>query len=363
MIVVTGATGFLGREIVRSLVRSGADRIRCLVRPGTAPERLALQTAAARVEAVACHLDDPAALRDALGGARLVYHAAAAKTGAPAALVQGTVVASEHVYRAALDADVDRLVLVSSFGTMGVAELPRGAVVDESVPLEPRPEARDAYSFAKQRQEALAWRFAREEGLPLVVVRPGFIFGPGQEILGTRIGLRLFGLFLHLGGSNRVPLTYVENCADAIVLAGTAPAAEGQAFCVVDDDLPTSAQLLRRYRTEVAPLRVVPVPYPLLRPLARLNAWYSARTDGHLPAVFTPYKVDSTWKPQRYSNRRARAMLGWAPRVPMAEALDRTFAALRPAPSVIHPPQRRAPPAGAAGAAGADREPAEASAR
>lgn len=349
MRVVTGAAGFLGREIVRSMLRQGAGAggVRCLVRPGTAPARLPVAEAAAAgvpLEVVPCRLEDPAALRQALAGARIVYHAAAAKKGAPSALVQATVVASESVYRAAVEAKVERLVLVSSFGVMGVAPLPAGAVVDEDAPLEASPEARDAYSFAKQRQEALAWRFARERGLPLAVVRPGFVFGPGQEIMGSRIGLPLFGLFLNLGGRNLVPLTYVENCADAVVLAGTAPGARDRALCIVDDDLPSSAALLRRYRREVAPLRAVPIPYPLLRQLARLNAWYAERTDGHLPAMFTLYKVDSMWKRQRYSNARARAALGWAPRVPMREALDLTFEALaardRPAPS---PPARARP--------------------
>jgi dihydroflavonol-4-reductase len=338
MRVVTGAAGFLGREIVRSLARHGAERVRCLVRPGTAPERLRFDgTAGARVEVVPCRLEDPAALREALSGARVLYHAAAGKKGAPAALVQSAVVASEHVFRAALEAGVGRVVLVSSFGVLGVAGLPRNAVVDEATPLEPRPEARDPYSFAKQRQEALAWRWAREEGLPLAVVRPGFVFGPGQEILGSRVGLELLGLFLHLGGANPVPLTYVENCADAVVLAGTAPGAGGRALHLVDDDLPTSAELLRRYRREVRPLRVVPIPYPALRLLARLNAWYSARTEDHLPAVFTPYKVASTWKRQRFSNAAAKEALGWSPRVPMAEALDRTFAALAPRREVPRP--------------------------
>jgi nucleoside-diphosphate-sugar epimerase len=333
VIVVTGATGFLGREVVRSAARLGGEPIRCLVRPGTSAERAASLAACAPgadVEVVRCRLDDAGALARPLDGARAVLHLAAAKKGPPAHLVASTVTASEHLFRAALGAGVGRVVLVSSFGTMGVADLRRGAVVDEAVPLDPHPERRDAYAFAKHRQEVLARRYAREEGLPLVVLRPGFVFGPGQEILGSRIGLPLFGLFLHLGGRARVPLTYVENCADAVALAGSAPGIEGETFCVVDDDLPTSGALLRRYRREVAPLRVVRVPYRALRLLSRANAWYSARTDGHLPAVFTPYKVDSLWRPQRYSNAHARARLGWAPRVPMAEALDRTFAALAP---------------------------------
>lgn len=350
MRVVTGATGFLGGELVRALVRRGAARVRCLVRPGTAPDRLALddaRAAGAEIDVVPVRLDDPDALRSALAGCRVLYHAAAPKKGAPAALVQGAVVATEHLFRAALDADVGRVVLVSSFGAMGVAGLRRGAVVDERTPLEPHPEWRDPYSFAKQRQEALAWRLAREEGLPLAVVRPGWIFGPGQDLLGGRVGLSLFGLFLHLGGDNPMPLTWIANCAEAVAAAGDAPGALGQALCLVDDDLPTAAALLRRYRREIAPLRVVRVPYPALQLIARLNAWYTARSEGHLPAVFTPYKVASTWRRQAWSNARAKAVLGWSPRVPMREALDRAFAALRPRPAVRLDAPARALPASA----------------
>jgi nucleoside-diphosphate-sugar epimerase len=342
--VVTGATGFLGREIVRSLVRHGATQVRCLVRPGTAPDRISATAAAAagaELEIVPCRLDDPGGLRAALDGAGVLYHAAAAKKGPPAALVAGTVTASERVFRAALAASVSRVVLVGSFGAMGVAALPRGAVVDEEAPLDPHPELRDPYSFAKHRQEALAWRLAREEGLPLAVIRPGFIVGPGAEILGARIGLRLPGLFLHLGGGGQVPLTFVENCADAVVLAGAAPGALGRALCVVDDDLPTSRALLARYRREVEPLPAVTIPYPVLLQLARLNAWYSARTEGHLPPVLSPYKVASLWKPHRYSNRRAKEVLGWAPRVTMGEALDRTFEALARRPEAAPAPAGR----------------------
>ena len=93
----------------------------------------------------------------------------------------------------------------------------------------------------------------------------------------------------------------------------------------VDDDLPSSRQVLRRYRREVEPVRAVPVPFPLLRVLAASNEWYSRRTDGHLPPVFTPYKVDAMWKGHAFSNARAKAELGWSPPVPMEQALERSF--------------------------------------
>ena len=53
-----------------------------------------------------------------------------------------------------------------------------------------------------------------------MIVRPGYVYGQGKSAITGRVGIGSFGIFLHLGGGNRIPLTYVENCADAIVLAG-----------------------------------------------------------------------------------------------------------------------------------------------
>lgn len=329
-VLVTGATGFLGQRVVRRLAEIGTP-VRALVRPGTHAgvfARCLGGIANARLELAPASFGDLDALRRAVDGAAAILHIAASKTGSAASQVANTVVGSEHLFRAAVDMGKPRVVLVSSFGVIGAAQLPCRSTVDESVPMDPHPEWRDAYSFTKHRQEALAWTYAREFGLPLVVIRPGPIFGPGQPILVARVGLSAFGTFLHLGGGNTIPLTYVDNCADAVIDAGREPGVEGEVFCIVDDDLPTSRQLLRLYRRSVARIRVLPVPYRLLRPLAAFNAWYSRRTHNHLPPVFTPYKVDAMWKPQRYSNTKAKQRLGWAPRVPMSEALDLTIAAI-----------------------------------
>ncbi len=62
--------------------------------------------------------------------------------------------------------------------------------------------------------------YGEKRGLPYVIVRPGVVYGPGIKGIHGRIGIDTFGPFLHLGGSNRIPLTYMDNCAEAIVLAG-----------------------------------------------------------------------------------------------------------------------------------------------
>lgn len=328
-VLVTGGTGFLGQRVVLRLAETG-HAVRALVRPGTRAEVFDSIRAAApgcQIEVVAANLADAAGLAPAVRGVACVLHLAAAKAGSAPTQVASTVVGSDNLFRAAVEANVPRFVLVSSLGVLGAAGVPRGALVDEETPLESHPERRDPYTLAKLRQEQLAWKFQRESGLPLVVVRPGVIFGPGQNLLSARVGLSVFGVFLHLGRGMTMPLTYVDNCADAIVKAGEAPGIEGRAFCIVDDDLPTSRRLLSLYRRRVKAIPFVPVPFAVLQGIARLNVWYSDRTQGHLPAVFTPYKVDAMWKGHRFTNARLKRELGWQPRFPMAEALDRSFVA------------------------------------
>lgn len=331
MVLVTGGLGFLGRRLVKKLVESGCKNIRCLVRPGTLPDVLVSilgEIPDLNLELFPASFNDNIALQKALEGVSIVYHLAASVTGSAAAMVANTVAGSDNLYQACIDSSVSRFVLVSSFSVIGVANVSRKSVIDENTPMEEHPELRDTYALSKYMQEALAWEYFDSDKLPLVVIRPGVIFGPGNQILGGRVGLNIFGFFLHLGGSNLLPLTYVDNCADAIMLAGTVPEITGEVFCIVDDDIPTSRQILRRYKKEVARLRVIPVPYMLLRLIAYFNLWYTNRTNGHLPAVFTSYKVKTLWKGKKFNNQKAKEMLNWAPRVSMKDGLDMTYSFL-----------------------------------
>jgi nucleoside-diphosphate-sugar epimerase len=142
--------------------------------------------------------------------------------------------------------------------------------------------------------------------------------------VSVRVGLDLAGIFLHLGGDNLLPLTYVDNCAEAIALAGQSDAADGQTYNVVDDDLVTASEYLRRYRREVKRLRVVPVPYAALALGSRLVEGYHRWSKGQLPAIFTPYKVASSWGGNRFTNARLKG-LGWRPMVSTEEGLRLAF--------------------------------------
>jgi nucleoside-diphosphate-sugar epimerase len=138
--------------------------------------------------------------------------------------------------------------------------------------------------------------------------------------LSGRVGVDTFGVFLHLGGSNPLPLTYVDNCAEAVVLAGLVAGVDGHTFNVVDDDLPSSRRLLRLHKQAVGRFVSIPVPYALTFLLCTLWERYSARSGGQLPARFNRRRCAAEWKRNRYSNQKLRQLLGWSPRVPFEVA-------------------------------------------
>jgi nucleoside-diphosphate-sugar epimerase len=179
------------------------------------------------------------------------------------------------------------------------------------------------------KQDEIVIDYGQRFGLPYVIVRPGYVYGPGNEAIPGRIGIGTFGLFLHLGGSNRIPLTYVDNCAEAIALAGLKPGIEGEVFNVVDDDLPTSRQFLRLYKKQVKSFHSLYVPGAVSWALCGMWEKYSAWSEGQLPPVFNRPRWHSYWKKSKYSNAKLKTRVGWKPRVPMAEGLQRYFASCR----------------------------------
>jgi nucleoside-diphosphate-sugar epimerase len=255
----------------------------------------------------------------------LIYHLAAG-TGTdsfPDAFMN-SVVTTRNLLEATLKHKrLRRFVSVSSFTVYTNRNKPR-SVLDEQSPIETRPEIRgEAYCYAKVKQEEIVAEYGKRHGIHHVIVRPGVVYGPGKVGITGRVGIGTFGIFLHLGGSNLVPLTYVDNCSEAIVLAGLQKGVDGEIFNIVDGDLPSSRQILRLYKKNVKAFRSVYLPRAISFLL--FYAWekYSAWSQGQLPAVFNRSAWHAYWKGSSYSNEKLKTVLGWSQSISTDEGLKR----------------------------------------
>ncbi|MGH8674972.1 MAG: NAD-dependent epimerase/dehydratase family protein [Burkholderiales bacterium] len=335
-ILVTGSSGFIGTRVVAELLRRGFSNIACFVRPSSRTDRLDSLVreagAEAKVQRVSGDLMSPADCARAAEGAAVIYHLAAGFDKSFAGAFMNSALATRNLLDAFLARGrPKRFVNVSSFAVYSNLTLGRGAPLDEDSPLEDSPQERyDAYGFGKLKQEEIVRRYGSERALPYVILRPGTVFGPGKKDLTGRIGIDTFGFFIHVGGSNVLPLTFVDNCAEAIVLAGLVPGVDGEVFNVVDDEPLTSSQFLRAYRRRVPQFFSVRVPYFMASILCKLWEDYSRRSQGQLPPAFNRRRCAAEWKGNRFSNAKLRTKLGWSPRIPMNEAMDRFLAQFPP---------------------------------
>jgi nucleoside-diphosphate-sugar epimerase len=338
LLLVTGAGGFIGSRVLETLLASGFTNIRCLARSARSAESLA-RTASrwsqARVEVVDGNLLSRQVCLQLAKGTRVVYHLAAGVEKSFAGCFLNSVVTTKNLLEAiAASGGVKRFVNVSSFGVYANAGLKRQAMLDETCELETEHVWRhEPYAYAKLKQEEILVQRATRAGIPYVILRPGVVYGPGASTLTGRVGLGSFGVFLHLGGRNQIPFTYVDNCAAAIVLAGVVDGVDGQVFNVVDDELPSSVSFLRAYRRQVRPIKYIYVPYRAFYGFCHLWECYSRWSGGQLPPVFNRRKCAAYWKGNRYSNRKLKELLGWEPAVSFPHGSNAYFAYLRAAGS------------------------------
>jgi len=328
LILVTGANGFIGSRVVRTLLDRGFHNLRCFVRPSgnmTRLRDLLVDRKDARIEIVHGNLLSREDCEKAADGIAVIYHLAAGIEKTFPGSFMNSVVTTRNLLEAVLKKGcLKRIVNVSSFAVYSNMNIPRGGVLDESCELESRfMERFEAYAFGKAKQDEIVQEYGRKHGIPYVIVRPGAVFGPGKIGLTGRVGIDTFGFFIHLGGSNRLPLTYVDNCAEAIVLAGIVEGVEGEVFNVVDDGMPTSREFLKMYKKRVRSFRSIFIPYSLFYGLCVLWEKYSRWSEGQLPPAFNRRRCAAEWKGNRYPNEKLKRLLGWKPKVSYDEGVRR----------------------------------------
>ena len=318
-VLITGAAGFIGSRVVQRLLDNGFRNLRCLVRPSSALEKLEVIRHGASNEAQIEIMRGNLLSRDdcarAVQGANVVYHLAAGRGEKLVAdAFMNSVVTTRNLLEACHQAGgLRRFVNVSSFSVYSNRHNPRGKLLDESCPMEEHPELRaDVYTYAKVKQDEMVCELAKKLALPCVLVRPGVVYGPGNESIHGRVGIGTFGLFLHLGGGNPIPLTYVDNCAEAIVLAGLRPGVDGEVFNVVDDDLPSSRRFLRLYKKNVRNFKLIYLPHAVSYLLCYLWEKYSERSESQIPPIYGRRAWYVYWKKTRYTNEKLKTRLRWA---------------------------------------------------
>ncbi len=326
---VTGATGFLGRRLVRSLLEEDDLIVRCLVRESSNTDALFENVPVIDRDRIEIHrgdLNDKRFVSEHFANSDVVYHLAAALGGSASTMFLNTVIPTRQLLETAANVNVGQFVLISSMGVYGTQTVKRWGTLDESTPVDPMPEKRDPYTFSKVRQEAIARELSESLGLSLVIVRPGVIYGPGRSVVTSRVGLPVGPIVIRMGGGQQLPYTFVENCAEGIKLAGLTPDMSGEVFNLVDDDLPTGKRILQLMKQQGQRIQTLWIPRGAIGPLSRVYEWYSNWSEGQLPPVLTRYKCEAMWKPLRYSNAKAKHKLNWMPKISTEDGLQQTIA-------------------------------------
>ena len=321
-VALTGASGYTGGRLLDAL-RARGDEVAVLVRPASVSE--ALRSRASRV--VEGSLGDAGAASRLVEGVDAVLHVAAVyrTAGHPDSYYREVNVAgTERLLEAAARSGVRRFVHTSTVGVHGHVERPPA---DENAPFAPG----DIYQETKAEAEALALDFHRRRGLPVAVVRPGAIYGPGE----TRF-LKLFraiarGRYAIVGsGRTFYHPVFIDDLVAGFLLALERPEAVGESFLICGPSYVSQADLAALIAKHTGG-RVLPFRIPA-RPLQWAGDLVEAIC---VPLGLEPplhrRRVDFWTKSRAFTIEKARRLLGYDPKVDLDEGIARTAAWYREA--------------------------------
>jgi UDP-glucose 4-epimerase len=301
---------------VAELARRGHE-VRALARPSSASTASGGRTPGGRPR----RPDGARGPGDAFAGIDVLIHLAAALTGTPAEQHAVTVGDRTPAGRHGRVLDPQ----ARGLSSLSVYDWSATRACSTSLPLEQRPGRRGGYAAAKIEQERLVRRRAAERGWDLTVLRPGFIWGRDHAYLPC-LGVRAGPLHLVIGPGSRLPLTHVENCASMCAEAAENPPRRRPDLNVIDDDESRAWGYLGEHlrRSGQGGVRV-PVPYGLALAGSRFADATLGRVVRRLPGLLVPDQFRARFKPLRFSDRKAREVLGWRPPLGREECLRRTY--------------------------------------
>ncbi|MFO7908120.1 MAG: NAD-dependent epimerase/dehydratase family protein [Planctomycetota bacterium] len=319
-VLVTGVTGMVGSHVAARLVEAGY-RVRGMVRPTSNRGDLD----GVDIEWFEADLSDPAGLPPALADIDIVVHAAAhVGDWGPADKYRAiNVVALEHLLTAAhREGRLERWIQISSLGVYP----PRhhyGTTED----VAPDPSGLDGYTRTKAEAEVLLKRHMEEHGFPAVILRPGFIYGPGDRHVVPRLIERIAtGQMKLIGGGDRVlNNTYVGNLWEAVLLAMTKDQALGEMFNVRDERLVTRNEFVHAIADYMKCPHPKHVPEGVARAAVVPIEWFARLRGATEAPLLTRARIKFLTLNLDFSIDKAKSMLGYEPRTDFQDGMKETL--------------------------------------
>ncbi len=345
-VMVTGGTGFIGGQLAERLVEEEGAIVHILARDIEKADRIGREGYRVTVG----DMNDPDALREAVGGCDLVYHCAHAFGLGMADALRVNVGGTRNVMEAAHDEGVSRFVYLSSVAVYGRTPMDG---TDETVELDP---TGDPYADSKIEAEKEILRFSREHGLPAVILRPAIVYGPRSTVwsLGILRSISARHPFVIGDGSGICNSLYIDNLVDAMLLAGEVKDAVGEAFIITDGEPVTWGEFVGHYARMLGlksppacPRGLALVVSSLFHPfylaavgLQKTPSWEPARFAVHATrralnifreaglriCAHRPGDIRFFTHKAAFDTGKARELLGWQPEVSLVEGMAITEA-------------------------------------
>ncbi|WP_269518240.1 NAD-dependent epimerase/dehydratase family protein [Alteromonas sp. BMJM2] len=329
LVVLTGATGFVGREILELLIDEGHE-VLAVVRPGKAA---AIIDSFDNIKTLEVDLSDiecfETKLTKALNEEKVsaFIYASGAMNGDDDEHEIQSISPLKTIIRCAKNTTCKRLIHLSSLSVYGYSALPIGAALDETTPLESELAYRDAYGRAKCKQEMLLLGAAQNDGLIITSLRLGMVYG-ASRIWSARLGIPFKKWLLIPNNSAQLPLAHVKTCAAAAVSSSQNNTINNEVFIpeaqdtpgafeainVVDDVLPSVGDYLtvaEKYQL-VKPLKKVTLPTKLVQKLIKMLSLLQIASPffySKVPNILKLQTFDSRYKTLKFGNYRQKERL------------------------------------------------------
>lgn len=323
-VLITGATGFVGTHLVNANLVKG-NFVRAFVLPNDNEVKHLLNK---NVEIIYGDIRNYEDVKKAItNDIDIVFHCAAfvSDWGKREIFEQVMINGTENVCRAASEANVKRFVKISTNDVFGLDET---KIMDETFPLTPWNEP---YPDTKIIAEEIAWKYYKEKGLPVTMVYPCWIFGPGDKTFVPHLADAVLKNEMVFMRNNAIVWpTYIENLIDLLMLIAEDNRAIGNGYLVHDGENTTLEEFTNSLARSINAKEVkLHIPYWLAYVVAVVMEFFRKLLNKKERPLLTTYTVKNLGSRLRFSIDKAKQELDWSPRITYNEGFAKTMVWLK----------------------------------